>query len=191
MHTICPVIVRRHTHRLRMAWIALSVFVCLLVRRSCLQRARLPFRVGAWRPDPYRLVLFHRGPLSEADRALISPLVDEQDQSANLDFPGHRYQRVGRRPGLRFLCIYKGIRSSRGLVARYPEHLTHRSTGLRGTVERNSLARLSDSPVRHELVKRLVDGQTAVWLFLDSGLPEKDDAAARCWRMSCENRNKN
>ena len=36
-----------------------------------------------------------------------------------------------------------------------------------------------DSPVRKEITKRLVDGESAVWIFLKSGNPEKDAAALK------------
>src|SRR5687767_6507702 len=40
-----------------------------------------------WRADPYRVTLFHDGPLSEADEKLIRPLEQQHDQSlANLTF---------------------------------------------------------------------------------------------------------
>ena len=29
------------------------------------------FALERWRPDPYRLTVFHRGPLADAERALI------------------------------------------------------------------------------------------------------------------------
>lgn len=36
-----------------------------------------------------------------------------------------------------------------------------------------------DSPVRRELMKRLLAGQSAVWLLIESGNAAKDDAAAK------------
>jgi hypothetical protein len=40
----------------------------------------------------------------------------------------------------------------------------------------HTLKRLVDSPVRHELARRLISGESAVWLLLESGDPKKDDA---------------
>jgi hypothetical protein len=36
---------------------------------------------------------------------------------------------------------------------------------------------LIDSPLRQEIARRLLDGQSAVWVLLDSGDPQRDDAA--------------
>jgi hypothetical protein len=45
------------------------------------------FALERWRADPYRIVLFHRGELSAADREQIRPLEEQQDRLlANLDF---------------------------------------------------------------------------------------------------------
>lgn len=38
---------------------------------------------------------------------------------------------------------------------------------------------LVDSPARREIAKRILDGQSAVWLMVDSGNPEKDEPAAK------------
>ncbi len=40
-----------------------------------------------------------------------------------------------------------------------------------------TLEQLQDSPRRRELIKRLVQGQTAVWLLIESGNAEQDKAA--------------
>src|SRR5688572_4446264 len=45
------------------------------------------FALERWRADPYRVVLFHRGPLTEAEREAIRPLAEQQASAlANLAF---------------------------------------------------------------------------------------------------------
>lgn len=47
-----------------------------------------------------------------------------------------------------------------------------------GPFDHAAVERLTESPVRGEWIRRLADGQTAVWLVLASGDRQKDDAAA-------------
>jgi hypothetical protein len=64
------------------------------------------------------------------------------------------------------------------LVVQYPAHLSIDKPVWGGGLDRQSIVRLTDSPVRQELVRRLAAGQTAVWLLLESGNASDDDAAA-------------
>lgn len=46
-----------------------------------------------------------------------------------------------------------------------------------GPVTKAAAAALLDSPIRAEIVKRLLNTDSAVWVFLDSGTKDKDEAA--------------
>jgi NAD(P)-dependent dehydrogenase (short-subunit alcohol dehydrogenase family) len=64
-------------------------------------------------------------------------------------------------------------------VLRYP-----RSTGLRTDLsamplEEAAAWRIADSPVRQEILDRLGEGQSAVWVLLESGDKAADDAAEK------------
>jgi hypothetical protein len=47
-----------------------------------------------------------------------------------------------------------------------------------GVLSLENAKRLIDSPIRRELVKRLLTGESAVWVLVESGNPEADKAAA-------------
>ena len=38
---------------------------------------------------------------------------------------------------------------------------------------------LLDSPIRREIARRILNGEAAVWVLLESGIPQQDEAAAR------------
>lgn len=136
------------------------------------------FALERWRPDPYRVVLFHRGPLSEADRQLIRPLEEQQDKAtANIDFRTIDVNSLENAKDREFFDSQKSPQLP-WLVARYPEHLSIDAPVWKGPSTQEAMTRVQDSPVRQELVKRLIDGETAVWLFLECGKPEIDDPAA-------------
>ena len=138
------------------------------------------FALERWRADAYRAVVFHQGPLTQAERELIRPLEEQQDRllanltvrmvnvseletatsedaAADRDFLSHL-------SNPQFPC----------LAVQYPAHLKIPKPVWLGSLERESIARLTDSPVRKELVRRLAEGQTAVWLLLESGDAAKE-----------------
>jgi hypothetical protein len=130
-----------------------------------------------WRADPYRVVLFHDGPLPDAEQETILPLERQHDQQlANLTF---RMADVSELEDAdRELWASQQDAQAPWLVVQYPEHLGITAPVWAGPLDRDMVAGLTASPVRKELVRRLAEGQTAVWLFLESGDAEKDNAAA-------------
>jgi len=134
------------------------------------------FALERWRPDPYRFVLYHRGPLSAADLETIRPLEEQQDKAlanvvlraidvADFDQPaaeGDEQSALDRR-----LFAALGEVSLPRLAVHYPEHLRIDQPVWSGAPGREAIASLLDSPVRQELIKRLAEGQTAVWLLLE------------------------
>lgn len=141
------------------------------------------FALERWRPDPYRVVLFHRGPLSEAQQALIGTLEAQQDKplanfifrTANLDALEGT---IDDRAAAQELFASQDNPSLPWLTVQYPVHLGVQKPVWAGPLAREPIASLLDSPIRKQIVKRLVEGQTAVWLLLESGQKEQDEAAA-------------
>lgn len=136
------------------------------------------FALERWRPDPYRVTVFHRGPLADAERALIDPLEGQQDKSlVNLVV---RTIDLDKQDDAADRELFASLADPQipAIVVQYPAHLRIDAPIWSGKLSSESVDSLIDSPIRKELVRRLADGQTAVWLFLESGLSEKDDAAA-------------
>ena len=135
------------------------------------------FALERWRPDPYRVTVFHRGALSGADRELLAPLEEQQDKSQlNLAIRTLDVSELDEADQALFAEHAKATLPR--LVVQYPAHLRIADPTWSAPLNKESVGRLTDSPIRRELVKRLADGQTAVWLLLESGQPEMDDAAA-------------
>lgn len=135
------------------------------------------FALERWRPDPYRVTVFHRGALSDADRALIAPVEEQQDKS-QLNLAVRTLDVSGLEAADQELFAAHVKATLPLLVVQYPAHLRIAEPAWTAPLGRESVALLTDSPIRRELVKRLTDGQTAVWLLLEGGDREKDDAAA-------------
>lgn len=168
-------------------WLVLLATVLLGSSLSCPACTVPVFRYGLefWPPDPYKVYVFHQGPLSDHHASLVWQLSDTAkgattpanfrlftvDVSKNIEDPqlqsawdAHK-ERARQRNTFPWFAIHFPHRARAvSYVARGP--LTLRTTNL-----------LLVSPVRNELAKRLGKGESAVWLFLESGHPENDEAA--------------
>ncbi len=139
------------------------------------------YALERWHPDPYRVTLFHRGALTEAQHALLRPLEEaSSDQgSANVVL---RLVDVDQIQDDADQAMFDAQSQSPSelpwLAVQYPQGLRIEKPVRVDTLSEDFVARLIDSPLRGELIRRLADGQTAVWLMLECGQAEKDDAVA-------------
>ncbi|MEQ1860653.1 MAG: hypothetical protein ABMA13_12020 [Chthoniobacteraceae bacterium] len=121
-----------------------------------------------WAADPFEALVFHRGPLTPEQRALADKLsADAGKMRANLTV---RTIDLDREP----LPDAPGQLPS--LSVRFPG--ARGATFWSGPLAENSVERLVDSPARREVARRLGEGESAVWLLIESGDRAKDDAAA-------------
>lgn len=165
----------------RLSAIARTALIVLGCSAAVAHACNVPvfrFALERWRPDPYRVTLFHRGPLSEADRELIGKL-EAQQEKATLNVAVRSIDLSELSDADRELFASLGDAKLPSLVVHYPKHLQIPTPVWSGPLDNEAIARVADSPLRQEIVRRLVDGQTAVWLLLESGQSEKDDAAAK------------
>jgi hypothetical protein len=158
--------------------LGLAVILVLIAARA--QACNVPvfrYALERWRPDAYRVTVFHRGPLSEADQTALDALFEKQDQAlANLVV---RKVDAGKLEDEQDQALLASLGETPlpALVVQYPPLLRMPAPLWSGPLQ-ESATRVIESPTRKELVRRLADGQTAVWLLLESGDAEKDSAAA-------------
>ena len=60
----------------------------------------------------------------------------------------------------------------------FPHAAPDAASAWSGKLDGTTLARLTDSPTRVEIVKRILAGETGVWVLVESGLKDADDRAA-------------
>lgn len=169
--------ISRNLRRLAgMAIGTLAVLALLTAAQAC----NVPvfrFALERWRADPYRVVVFHRGPLTMVQRELLRPLFEQEAQSlANVAVRTVDAKELDD-PADQELLAAQGEPEFPWLLLQYPEHLRNPAPIWAGPLAKEPLALLTDSPARRELVRRLAAGQTAVWVLLECGDAEKDTAA--------------
>jgi len=129
------------------------------------------YALERWAAAPYEVVAFHRGPIGDEGKAALNALrqgganvaVDRIDVSEPVP---QKWNDILAKTKLQAPCM----------VAVFP------GTDIvawAGPLTADAARTLSDSPARREVAKRLLEGDSAVWLMLDSGDPAKDEAAEK------------
>jgi hypothetical protein len=139
------------------------------------------YALEKWPADPYQALVFHRGSLTEAQQALARDLGPEGKAGKSHANSVTRLVDLDQNPAPELLDIWKqaGTNALPRLVVRYPQAARLPSTAWSAPLEAASIAQLLDSPVRKEIAHRLQQGESAVWVLLEIGDREKDDATAK------------
>jgi hypothetical protein len=118
-----------------------------------------------WIPDPYRVVILHQGPMDAAARTIADNLEKQSGQSLHGNF------------------IVETIDADHPLtpqvVVYFPAASQVHGVAWQGRLDADALAAIADSPCRHDIAHRLLSGDAVVWVLLQTGRKEADNAAAR------------
>jgi len=136
------------------------------------------YALERWPADTYRFVVFHDGPLSSSDQGLIEQLdtVETMGQGRP-PLLGHSVDVSQDMPDA-FVPLWRQHKDTHLPTLMLLPPVTDPNVQALWEVPLNqaSVATLLDSPVRREIIQRLADGQTAVWLLL---LSQDDELNAR------------
>lgn len=165
---------------------SLTTFLCLAlaVSTTTLLACSIPvfrYAVEHWNPDLFTLTVYHNGELTEAQQALLQRLQpDDLDgkfvgnlqvgtvdvTTTQVELPEGEW-RGEVKPGVAWL------------VAHTPAKKGPPSQVFSGEFTAENVNLLLESPQRKVLTERLLRGESAVWVLLESGDKEKDDKAAK------------
>jgi len=138
------------------------------------------YALERWPADRYLVILCQRGPLAAEDQALADTLAkaaDREDGPANFSY--HLIDLDKEAPETTApLFVGEPKPDLPWLVVRYPREAGIKGHVWAGRLNREVVQTLLDSPARRELGKRILAGDSAVWVLLESGKKDKDDAAA-------------
>lgn len=150
---------------------AVSVWACSVpVFRYALER---------WQADPYEVVIFHRGEMTTEQQAAADQLSSHGRAGkihANLRLT---LVDLAADPDPKLVKLWEEQKTETlpWLAVRYPEATRIPIEAFAGPLTEKHVDLLLDSPSRREIARRLLTGDTAVWVLLESGDKEKDDAA--------------
>jgi len=138
------------------------------------------YALERWPPAPYEVIVFHRGALSPDAQQVVADLrtrgrVDEDGGAlvllvADLDSA----------PSAAVKALWDGSPGATvpWMIVRYPGYLGIAENVWAGPLTRENVAAVLDSPVRRQIARDLIQGESAVFVLLESGNREKDEAAA-------------
>lgn len=143
-----------------------------------------------WRPDPYQVYVLHRGNLNQDQSGLVKKLAQARDNieqpanlnvvSIDLDTVSSDDKEAGNQVAKLLAAEYGKRDHAEPLITMfYPSQANELIPVWDGELNETNVAAVVDSAARVEIRKRLVDGQSAVWVFIPCGDEAKDAAAEK------------
>lgn len=137
------------------------------------------YALEKWSPDPYEILLFHRGILTDAQVALLQRLTAETADGRPIANLKVTQVDLDQTPSAEHLSIWEAHAAATTplLVVQTPARSGPKVTVWAGELSEPNVQMLVDSPIRQELASRILKGDSVVWVLLESGDPEVDDQA--------------
>ena len=139
------------------------------------------YALERWPADNYELVVLHDGPLGDAESKLLEHLKASDHQSSVAANCGVKLIEAANIQDemLKSAWAEHGKSGRPVLVSLYPVTAQEVPDRLIAAAPLNaeSVGNLIDSPIRQEIAKRLVGGESAVWIFVPCGDPKQDKVA--------------
>ncbi len=139
------------------------------------------YALERWRPDLCQVIVFHDAEFSEAQETILRSL--EKDAIDNGGTANAEIVRshIGSDKDVQRRELWKTLRDQKQRSLPFVVIRTSLGSGKilnlwHGQLEDTSRANLFHSPVRRELSRRLLRGDSVVWLMLKSNNPAKDQA---------------
>ncbi len=166
--------------RIQVVMLALTCFLSIgLPNASACSVPVFRYALELWAPDPFPVTLFHQGELTEAEQELVEQLNAAADQKEiNLrvelaDINGD----IEPEPLAVWESLEIGELERPLLVLQTPTRRGPSALVLTLDLTIENVEQLLDSPAREEIRKRILKGDSVVWVLLESGQAEKDDKA--------------
>lgn len=137
------------------------------------------YALERWPPDPYHLAVFYAG--GEAGERPVRAALDAlKDRPINLVAEAVDVDQLDA-DDWRLTDVELDRGQLPWAVLRYPPR-SHQAPPIAwsGLFDAEVLPRLTNSSVRQEVVRRLLTGESAVWMLVESGDREKDEAVRKC-----------
>lgn len=163
------------TDRLLLAVVLVAAFLATPPACAC----NVPvfrYALERWKPDLYQAILFHEGPHSSDMTELVELLRKSDDRGRSLANVQLQTVDLSNNPGDASTALWKSHVGATApwLIVRYPSALALDRTLWSAAADLANVRLLLESPARKELARRLLEGQSMVWLVIESGDAELD-----------------
>lgn len=160
--------------------LALSLLLSLAAAHACSVPV-FRYALEKWPADAYQAAVFHRGPLTAAQHALVQELSLEGLAGKLHVNVAVESVDLGQNPPPASLERWQSLGQTTlpWLVINFPKAAKLPDAIVSAPLSETAIRQALDSPARQELVRRLGRGDTAVWVLLEIGDPARDDATAK------------
>lgn len=153
--------------------------MCVLLVVSAAVACQVPvfrYALERWASGTYRIYVLSQGELTDAQKEIVQSLTDEVEGIGQVIVRNGKDKVSNEETEL--LAAFRPTDKPL-IVGFYPmdSEVTPDQSAFQVPLEQKSIAALTQSPVREELIRRLAAGHSAIWLFLKSGQKSADDAA--------------
>lgn len=166
-------------HRNRL-WRTLTLFLAgiLAVLAWACNVPVFRYALERWEADPYDMIVFHRDPLTPEQLAAYQTL-ERAGEDGLINLRVSLVNLATALPPARAAIWREQTNATLPwLVARYPRKSRIETPAWTGPLQRENVSRLLESPARSELAKRILGGDSVVWLLLESGVAKADEETA-------------
>jgi len=164
--------------------LALTVTLSLLLSVAHSLACSVPvfrYALEKWPPDAYPATVFHRGPLTAAQQALVGEL--SRDGLAGKLHANVAVETVdlAQNPPAEALERWHALSQTAlpWLVINYPKAAKLPDAIVSAPLSEAAIRTTLDSPARQDIARRLGRGDSAVWVLLEIGDPARDDVTAK------------
>ncbi len=177
------------------------MLISLFILASSASACSIPvfrYAMERWPADYYEAVLIHRGQLTEDEKQLLNELRQEDseveaflnlriveiDITTTTDEPSPS---DGLDEKVKSLLMSEELPETLPELALwYPWQRGRTPPVWQGRLTSSTVKALLQSPTRQKLAERLIEGETTVWVFIESGNADKDKAALRLLEQELE-----
>jgi hypothetical protein len=129
-----------------------------------------------WPADPFQLLVVHQGPLTPEQQQLLRAADNTTPERPNLLVRHVDLQDNPPSDLLQSLKLQPPPQTP-WLIARFPSSSGLHPDVFSAPLDSAAMQTLVTSPARRQIVQRLAEGESAVWVLLESGDPQADAAA--------------
>ncbi len=155
----------------------------ILTIASSLMACQVPvfrYALERWSPDQYRILVLSDGPLDAEHQAALKTLESTTELPAQATMKVHDVTTT-KDAFVKQLWKLREKETGPLMVALYPERssINAQQVAYSSILSAQIVPQILDSPARKEIIQKLSEGHSAVWILLESGDAAKDQAALK------------
>jgi hypothetical protein len=158
--------------------LVLIIGMAMSVPANACQIPVFRYALEKWLPDPFEVTVIHKDKLTADQSALVERITKARYAKIPTNLTIHSVVDANElSDSTKTLVKLHPPKSYPWMIIEYPEWVRTDRVAFSGPLDSGTVDGVFDSPARRQIVKRLIDGESAIWVLIESGDKAKDDAA--------------